>query len=159
LMERVSMRSSKKKSCLGRCSNRSFAGGFTLIELLVVIAIIAILAALLLPALAKAKAKGQGITCMNNHRQLALAWKMYTDDNKDVILYASWDDPANNPKNAYAWMTGALDFEPSNASNWDINQDITKSPMWPYCGKAPGIFKCPADYSKVKTPDNSRFPG
>ena len=153
------MRSSKSNSDRGFFSYGQQAGGFTLIELLVVIAIIAILAAMLLPALAKAKQKGQGISCMNNHRQLALAWKMYTDDNKDVILYASWYGDANDPKNAYAWMTGGLDFNPNNASNWDINQDITKSPMWPYCGKSPGIFKCPADYSKIKTPANSRFGG
>jgi prepilin-type N-terminal cleavage/methylation domain-containing protein/prepilin-type processing-associated H-X9-DG protein len=151
------MWSSKSNSARGCFSGRQQGGGFTLIELLVVIAIIAILAAMLLPALAKAKQKGQGISCMNNHRQLALAWKMYTDDNRDVLLYASGD--TTSPTNTSAWMTGTMDFLSNNPSNWDIDQDITRSPMWPYCGNAPGIYKCPADFSKVKTPVNSKFKG
>jgi len=120
--------------------------GFTLIELLVVIAIIAILAAMLLPALTKAKLKAQGVYCMNNHRQLSLAWRMYTEDNREQLLYASSDTTAWKPG---VWVSGGLDFNPANASNWDPNVDIYKSPMWPYCGKNLNIWKCPADSSYV----------
>ena len=120
--------------------------GFTLIELLVVIAIIAILAAMLLPALSKSKLKAQGIQCMSNHRQLALAWRLYTDENREMLLYASGDVVGWQPG---VWMSGTLNFTPSNPSNWDPSVDIYRSPMWPYCGKAPGIFKCPADNSSV----------
>ena len=67
---------------------RRSRSAFTLIELLVVIAIIAILASLLLPALGKSKQKTQGVACMNNHRQLTLAWLMYAQDNNDRDLPA-----------------------------------------------------------------------
>ncbi|MEK6884968.1 MAG: type II secretion system protein [Nanoarchaeota archaeon] len=121
---------------------------FTLIELLVVLAVIGILAALLLPTLTKAKQKTQGIYCMNNHRQLALAWKMYSDDNQDKLVYASelTDDPDTFP---YTWVTGTLDFNGNNRSNWDVDKDIKKSPIWIYCGNSISIWKCPADYSTV----------
>ena len=123
--------------------------GFTLIELLVVIAIIAILAALLLPALNKGKLKAQGIQCLTNHRQLCLAWRMYSDDNQDLLLYAS-DNPYDSSTIASTWVTGYLQwYNPQDPANWDPDHDITKSPMWPYCGQSLSIWKCPADRSFV----------
>jgi prepilin-type N-terminal cleavage/methylation domain-containing protein/prepilin-type processing-associated H-X9-DG protein len=113
--------------------------GFTLIELLVVIAIIAILAAMLLPALSKAKQKALGIQCMSNQRQLLLAWKMYADDNHDRLPSAS-----GGPS---VWISGWMDFS-SSVTNWDPSVTVKVSPLWPYC-KSTGIFKCPADSSTV----------
>jgi prepilin-type N-terminal cleavage/methylation domain-containing protein/prepilin-type processing-associated H-X9-DG protein len=134
-------------------SNRKQPGnstdsGFTLIELLVVIAIIAILAGLLLPALAKAKQKTQGIQCMNNHRQLMLAWRMYAEDNKDQIPYAYVGaGAANSP---YAWVQGILDSNGGNPSNWNVDTDIARSPIWIYCNRNAAIWRCPADKSTVR---------
>ena len=125
------------------------ARGFTLIELLVVVAIIAILAAMLLPALGKAKLKAQGIQCMGNGRQLAMGWLMYAHDNADRLVYASDDGTgAKNPRNQYAWTQQHLDYNPANRANWDINADITKGPLWPYYKNA-AIYKCPADHSMI----------
>ena len=121
--------------------------GFTLIELLVVIAIIAILASMLLPVLGKAKQKGQGIQCMNNHRQLMVAWRMYTEDNRDTLLFAS--ARPGSPLELYSWVQGIMDFNPGNRSNYDPDIDIKRSPMWQYCGNSIGIWKCPADSSFV----------
>jgi prepilin-type N-terminal cleavage/methylation domain-containing protein len=130
---------------------RTRAPAFTLIELLVVIAIIGILAALLLPALTTAKQKAQGIQCMNNHRQLALAWRMYAEDNHDMLVYAS-DDPGNWQINwqvldQYAWTLTHMDFNPNNRGNWDIEYDMVKRPLWPYTSKNAAIYRCPSDRS------------
>ncbi len=141
----------------GARENRPGApGGFTLIELLVVIAIIAILAGMLLPSLTRAKQKGQGIACMNNHRQLTLAWRLYADDSRDVLVYASGDSALDashptigpNPYNQYAWSLSNMDFDPNNRYNWDPTLDLMRRPLWPYA-KTTTIYKCPADHSSI----------
>jgi type II secretory pathway pseudopilin PulG len=127
-----------------------------LIELLVVIAIIAILAALLLPALASAKQKAQGVQCMNNHRQLALAWRMYSDDNSDWLIYASTSVSTGPPGSSsnwpddFAWSGAHMDSDGANLTNWDPTYDMMKRPLWPY-NKSVGIYKCPSDRSTVQT--------
>jgi prepilin-type N-terminal cleavage/methylation domain-containing protein/prepilin-type processing-associated H-X9-DG protein len=120
--------------------NSSAARAFTLIELLVVIAIIAILAAMLLPALSRAKVKAQGIQCMNNHRQLLLAWRMYADDNNDQLPYATGG--------ASVWVGGWLDFT-SKAENWDPAVHLKTGLLWTYSGNNTEIYKCPGDRSTV----------
>ena len=122
--------------------------GFTLIELLVVIAIIAILASMLLPVLGQTKQKAQGVLCMSNQRQVTLAWLMHAEDNEGRFAYAG---PGITP-GAYdpnSWMSGWIDYDPANRSNWDPTVDIYRSPLWPYCGNAVGVFRCPADYSTI----------
>ena len=109
--------------------------GFTLVELLVVIAIIALLAALLLPAIGQAKSVGQKATCISNQKQLQMAHTMFSHDHGDKILYSSaWQYEKCAP---YAWMSGSLNLgQYGNRARW-----LKRSPLFNYVGKSAGVFK------------------
>jgi len=138
------------------------AKGFTLIELLVVIAIIAILAAMLLPALAKAKQKAQGIKCMSNLKQIQVASMLYSHDNSDQIVRTGgqafrvsylpnpWTDPGN-PYNM--WVYGDMSV-PLSAANPEL---LRVGLLYPYLTTIE-VYKCPADRRSALAPDSTQSP-
>jgi prepilin-type N-terminal cleavage/methylation domain-containing protein/prepilin-type processing-associated H-X9-DG protein len=132
-------------------------GGFTLIELLVVIAIIAILAAMLLPTLAKSKEQSQGIKCVSNLRQLTLAWAMYSGDNREnfVVNGNNGDSPGGtaarpNPGVNPQWCPDDMSSGAAVPGEQISLPWLEAGLIYPYVGN-PGVYRCPADHSTYKS--------
>ncbi len=142
-----------------RRTTRPSNNGFTLIELLVVIAIIAILAAMLLPALARAKAKAQSIRCVNNMKQLGISYRMYADDFNDHMAYPNWDG-GNDPNAPQGWLYAlkATDLpagapagqipNPYDPGWWQGKQTLaSQTGLWYKYSANYATYLCPVDIS------------
>jgi prepilin-type processing-associated H-X9-DG protein len=124
--------------------------GFTRVDLAAAVLAVCLVALSLLPAFARSGIGTKALQCLNNHRQLVNAWRMYADDNRDLLVYASLGGTASQ-LDRYAWASSQMDYNPNNRGNWDITYDLVKRPLWPYSGRNAAVYKCPADTSCVTT--------
>lgn len=129
----------------GRSAKRAW-GAFTLVELLVVIALIAILAALLFPALSSARARAKGYQCLNNTRQLVFAWTLYSDDHNGRLAYNLGGNASRKTvarKSDLNWVNNVL--------TWELDSDntntatLTEASLGAYVGKSVQVYRCPSD--------------
>ena len=123
---------------------------FTLMELLVVIAIIGVLAAILLPALSAAQERGRRLTCLNNQRQLGIAWEVYAGDSSDKMVVNDWEQIgsiAQSPSNSWVIGNAVLDADPGT---------ITSGTLFPYV-KSVDVYHCPDDRALVQGTSTSKL--
>ncbi len=119
------------------------------------IAVLVVLAVLVLPAIARTQPDSRAFQCLNNLSQMSRAWRMYADDYNDLLLASL---PVAAPQKRALWVSGGLDFNAANPSNWNVNQDLAKSPIQPYLGKnVYTAWRCPADQAAV-TVGGKRLP-
>jgi prepilin-type N-terminal cleavage/methylation domain-containing protein/prepilin-type processing-associated H-X9-DG protein len=148
-----------------RISHPNRGRAFTLIELLVVIAIIAIIAGLILPAMARAKARAQGTFCLNNTKQLSVAWMIYADEHNGELAY----NLGQSSRTALAVPSlSSLNMGENwvnNVENWELDPDNTNAAkmvetgIGPYTSKSVALYHCPSDNALSDLQRNAGWSG
>lgn len=139
--------------------------GFTLTELLVVIAIIAIIASLILPALARAKSRAQGTFCINNTRQLSVAWMIYADEHNGQLAYNLGQSARTVLAVPSLAGVGMSENWVNNVENWELSSDntnadaVVQTGLGPYTSKSLALYHCPSDNALSDLQRNAGWQG